>query len=56
MHRAPGDAMFEHVRNWFAIGESGKRPAVTGWVRLRRLALFIGLTRLVLHLLTGGMF
>lgn len=54
--RAPGDTLSEHIWLWFGIGEPGKRPTVTGWVRLRRFALLAGIAWLALHFLTGGLF
>ena len=56
VRKAPGDTLSEHVWRWFAIGEPGKRPAMTGWVRLRRFALLAGLAWLTLPFLTGGLF
>lgn len=56
VRKAPGDTLSEHVWQWFAVGEPGHRPPMSGWVRLRRFALLAGLAWLTLHFLTGGMF
>jgi hypothetical protein len=56
LRKASGDTLSEHVWKWFAIGRGGDRPRLTGWVPLRRFALLAGLTWLVVHLLTGGLF
>lgn len=48
------DTLSEHVWKWFAIGTPGDRPAMSGWVQLRRFGLVAGLAWLILHFLTGG--
>lgn len=56
VRKAPDDTLSEHLWKWFAIGQPGARPPMTGAVQLRRFALLAGLVWLAAHLLTGGIF
>lgn len=53
-----GDTLSEHAWAWLGYSATGRGPLrqPTGWTRLRRFVLLAGLTWLVVHLLTGGIF
>jgi hypothetical protein len=49
-NKTKDDTLSEHLWKWFAVKD--ERP--TGWVWVRRSALALGLTWIVVHLVTGG--
>lgn len=50
LHKPYGDTLSEHVWHWAGISGKGR------FVKLRRLALLIVVTWLLVHMLTGGRF
>lgn len=53
-----GDTLSEHAWAWLGYATTGRAALrqPSGWTRLRRFLLLAGLTWLVVHLLTGGVF
>ena len=52
------DTLSEHAWAWlgYSATSGGDLRKPSGWTRLRRFMLLAGLTWLVVHLLTGGVF